>query len=211
MIALALCTSVLAAEREIEVRGKQMIARKPPFIIGLPADFRWAHSSSLEHPNENSMTRVYIFTEEKSGQLKAMIIVQIADKTDPMADPMTVPPLKADSEDLIYSRGSVKKGARGIEYLIQLIAWNPKAPSLQPLLKDGIGIPPHLALQGQILFGYSGVHAVLIKYSRDVNSFGTKVSGRVEAWKRESLSRGEKKVEQAFEKDFMGMIQSLTF
>ena len=58
------------------------------------------------------------------------------------------------------------------DYLIQIMAWNRKASSLQAVVKKGFIIPSHLALQGQIQFIYQKEHAVSIRCSRDVNSFG---------------------------------------
>ena len=75
-------------------------------------------------------------------------------------------------------KDKVKKGELEVDYLIQLMAWNPDAPSLQPIVKKGLVVPSRWALQGQFLFPYQGEHAVFIRYSKDVNSFGFKGVGR---------------------------------
>ncbi len=95
------------------------------------------------------------------------------------------------------------------DYLIQLMAWNPNAPSLQPIVKKGIMIPSRWALQGQFLFVYQGEHAVFIRYAKNVNSFGLKISEEGKDWERESISGNEKKVYEAFQKTFMEMINSI--
>jgi hypothetical protein len=109
----------------------------------------------------------------------------------------------------MYQKSKIKKGELEINYLIQLMAWNPNAPSLQPLLKKGIVIPSHWALQGQFLFIYQGEHAVLIRYSKDVNAFGNKVSEKGEDWGKGSISGNEKRAYETFQKMFMEMINSI--
>ena len=138
-----------------------------------------------------------------------MLIVQIADKTNPQAGPMSVPPLKPYIEKRLYSKGELKKGELEVDYLIQLMAWNPDAPSLQPIVKKGIVIPSHLAIQGQFLFVYLGEHTVFFRYSKDINSFGLKTSEEGKAWEKESISGNEKKVYETFQKSFMEMINSI--
>jgi hypothetical protein len=103
----------------------------------------------------------------------------------------------------------MKKGELGVDYLIQLMAWNPDAPSLQPILKKGFIIPSSWALQGQFLFLFQGEHAVFFRYSKDVNSFGMKVSEKGDDWEKGLISGNEKKVYEAFQKTFMGMIDSI--
>ena len=98
-----------------------------------------------------------------------------------------------------------------IEYLIQSIIWNPDAPSLQPIVKKGVVIPSRRVLQGQFLFAYEGEHAVLIKYSKEVQSFGVKVSEKEDDWKKDSLSGNEKRAYESFQKVFLGMVDSITF
>jgi uncharacterized protein YkuJ len=82
-------------------------------------------------------------------------------------------------------------------------------PFLQPILKKGIAIPSHWALQGQFLFPYEGEHAVLVRYSKDVNSFGPKVSENENAWARDSITGNEKEIYERFHKTFMEMIDSI--
>jgi hypothetical protein len=140
-----------------------------------------------------------------------LFILQIAEKTNPQAEPMTVPPLKPSSEERMYSKGQVKKEERQIDYLSQLMTWNPEAATLKPLIEKGFVVPPHRALQGQILFLYDTDHAVLLWYSRDVQSFGMKVSERDDHWKKGSISGNEKKIVETFKKQLMGMIESIQF
>jgi hypothetical protein len=211
IFALAICSSAVAAEKELEIQGKKLMSRTPPFTLNLPAELRWVHSSTVEYPKESSRTRAYFFIREKSKQLEQMVIVQIADRTNPMAEPMTVPPLKPDSDKRMYIKRNLKKEKVEVDYMIQLIVWNPEAPSLEPIVKKGIGIPSQWALQGQILFPYGGEHAAFIRYSRDVTSFGMRISGKGDDWNRESISGNEKKAYEVFQKDFMGAIDSLIF
>jgi hypothetical protein len=90
------------------------------------------------------------------------------------------------------------------------MAWNPDAPSLQPIVKKGIVIPSCWALQGQFLFNYRGGHAVLVRYSRDVRSFGFKISEEGKDWERSSISGNEMKTYETFQKIFMEMINSIS-
>jgi hypothetical protein len=211
IIFVVICSSGMAAERELEVQGKKLMSRTPPFTLNLPAELRLVHSSTVEYPKESSRTRAYFFIREKSKQVEQMVIVQIADRTNPRAEPMTGPPLKPDSDKRMYIKRNLKKEKVEVDYMIQLIVWNPEAPSLEPIVKKGIGIPSQWALQGQILFSYGGEHAASIRYSRDVTSFGMRVSGKGDDWNRESISGNEKKAYEVFQKDFMGVIDSLTF
>jgi hypothetical protein len=103
----------------------------------------------------------------------------------------------------------MKKGELEVDHLIQLMAWNPDAPSLQPVVKKGIVIPSHWALQGQFLFVYLGDHVVFFRYSKDINSFGLKTSEEANAWDRESISGNEKKAYEIFQKALMEMISSI--
>ena len=103
----------------------------------------------------------------------------------------------------------MKRGEIGGDTLIQLMVWNPEALSLQSAIKKGIAIPRHWALQGQLLFYYEGEHAIFIRYSKDVNSFGIKVSDEGERWNQGSISGNEKKVVETFQKTFTEMIHSI--
>jgi uncharacterized protein YkuJ len=76
-------------------------------------------------------------------------------------------------------------------------------------VKKGIIIPSHWALQGQLLFVYQGEHAVSIRYSKDANAFGFKVSEEGDKWNRESISGDEKKTYETFQKTFMRMRDSI--
>ncbi len=205
-----ICSNAIAAEKELEIQGKKLMSRTPPFTLNLPAELRLVHSSTVEYPEESSRTRAYFFIREKSKQVEQMVIVQIADRTNPMAEPMSVPPLKPDTEKGLYVRGKLNREKVGMDYLIQLIAWIPESPSLQPIVKKGLSIPSHLALQGQFMFIYGGEHAVFVRYSKDVGSFGMKVSGKGADWNKAAISGNEKKAVEAFQKDFMGAIDSLT-
>ena len=61
------------------------------------------------------------------------------------------------------------------------------------------------------MFIYGGENAVFLRYSKDVGSFGMKVSSKGADWNRELISGNEKKVQEVFQKDFMKTIDSLTF
>jgi len=208
-VILILCVIVGAAQKDLEVQGKKLISLKPGFTLTLPSEFNLIHSFLHENPGESSLTRVYFLVKTRGKQMEEMFILQIADKTNPQAEPMTAPPLKAYTEKRLYSKGKVKKGQIEVEYLTQLMAWNPDAPSLQPITKKGLVIPAQWALQGQILFVYHGENAVLCRYSRTIHSFGTKVSDKGEAWEKGTISGNEKKVNEIFQKAFMEMIESI--
>jgi hypothetical protein len=167
------------------------------------------HSFSQENPEMSSLTRVYFLVKEKNKQIEEMLILQIADKTNPQAGPMSITPLKPYTEKRLYSKGNVRKGELEVEYLTQLMAWNPDAQSLQPIVKKRFVIPSHWALQGQSLFLYQGDHAVFFRYSKDINSFGLKASEDGKDWEVESISGKEKKVYEAFQKTFMEIINSI--
>jgi hypothetical protein len=199
----------IASPKDLEIQGRNLISKKPPFTLILPSEPRSIYSFSQEHPDENSLTRAYFFIKEKDKQVDEMLIVQIADRTNPQAEPMTVPPLKPYTEKTMYSKGKIKRGEVEINYLIQLMAWNPDAPSLQPIIQKGITIPHHLALQGQFLFTHLGQHAVYIRYSKDVNAFEAKVSKAEDKWNKDSISGNEKRVYEIFKKQFMEMIESV--
>jgi len=213
IIAFLLVSSswVLGAAKEFDIRGKTLISKKPPFSFTLPAELQWVHSFSSEHPAENSLTRAAFLIREKKKQVEEMLIIQIAEKTNPQAGPMMVPPLKPYDEKGMHIRGKLKKGEVEVEYLTQLMAWNPNAPSLQPLVKKGLTIPGHWALQYQFLFQPQSDQAVFIRYSRDINSFGLKVSNGGKNWNKESITGNEKKVFEAFQKAASEMVDSLRF
>jgi hypothetical protein len=207
---LILCYAAIADIKDsLEIQGKKLISQKPPFTLMLPSEFQLIHFTAFENPKENSLTRVYFFVKEKNKQVEEMFIVQIADKMNPQAGPMTVPSLKPYTEKRMYLKDKIKKGELAVDSLIQLMAWNPNAPSLQPIVKKGIVIPSHWALQGQLLFVYQGEHAVSIRYSKDANAFGFKVSEEGDRWNRESISGDEKKTYETFQKTFMRMRDSI--
>lgn len=197
-----------ASGKDFEIQGKKAISKKPPFTLMLPSEFQLAHSSSFETPKENSLTRIYLLIKESHKQVEEMLIFQIADKTNPQAGPMTTPPLRPYAEKRMYSKGKIKRGEAEGDYLIQLMAWNPEAPSLQPIVKKGWVIPPRWALQGQFLLNYQGEHAVFIRYSKDAASFGLKVSEEENRWNQNVISGNEKKVYETFQKTFTEMIHS---
>ncbi len=198
-----------AKEKDLEIDGMKLISRKPPFALTFSTEFQLVHSSTVEHPNESSQTRSYFFIKEKEKQIEEMLIIQIADKTNPQAEAMTAPPLKPETTKRMYSNGKIKKGGLEVDYLIQLMAWNPAAPSLQPVVEKGIVIPPHWALQGQYLFLYQGDHAVFFRYSRDINSFGINISEKGDDWGKGVISGNEKRVYETFQKAFMQMVDSI--
>jgi len=200
---------VSSAQKDLKVEGKRLISQRPPFTVVLPSELKWVHSYFFENPKENSLTRVYLYIKEKDRKLEELLIIQIADKTNPQALPMTTPSLKPYTESRMYSMDRLKKGDLEIEYLTQLMAWNPDAPSLQSIVKKGITIPSHWALQGQFLFNYLGEHAVFFRYSRDVNSFGMKISETGKSWEKNHISKNEKKVLETFQKNFMEMLNSI--
>ena len=206
---LFICMVAIAVGKDLDIQGKKLISQKPPFTLRLPSEFQLVHSSSMESPKENSLTRAYFLIKEKSKQVEEMFILQIADKTNPQAGPITAPPLKPYTENRMYSKSKIKRGDLEMDYLIQLMAWNPDAPSLQPIVKKGIAIPGHWALQGQFLFNYLGEHAVFVRYSKDVNSFGMKLSEDGKHWERGKISGNEKKVYETFQKTFMETMNSI--
>ena len=203
------CTTTLAAPKDFQIQGKKLVSLKPPFTCSLPSEFQLVHSTSVENPKESSLTRAYFLIKEKSKRVEEMLIIQVADKTNPQAAPMTVPPLKPYTEKKLYLRDNVKKGELRVDYLVQLMAWNPEAPSLQPIVKNGVLIPSQWALQGQFLFLYLGEHAVSCRYSKDILSFGLKVSEKGDDWNKDSLKGNEMKICGTFKKTFMEIIDSI--
>jgi hypothetical protein len=210
LVALTLITcSRETTKKELEIQGTNLISRKPPFTLTLPSEFDLVHSFSHENPGESSLTRVYFFVKTKEKQVEEMFILQIADKTDPQAGPMTAAPLKSYTEKRLYSKEKVKKGKLEVDYLIQSMVWNPEAPSLQAIVKKGLVIPSRWALQGQFLFLYQGEGAVSVRYSKDANSFGMKVSEGGREWEKGSISGNEKRVCEVFRKTFLQIIDTL--
>jgi hypothetical protein len=209
MVFLFLSCGPATEEKDLEIDGRQLTSRKPPFTLTLPSELQLAHSSTVEYPNESSLTRSYFFIKEKEKQIEEMLIIQIADKTNPQAEAMTAPPLKPETTKRTYSNGKIKKGGLEVDYLIQWMAWNPVAPSLQPIVKKGIVIPPHWALQGQFLFLYRGEHAVFFRHSKDIHSFGMKISEKGDDWGKGVISDNEKKAYEIFQNNFMQMMDSI--
>ena len=97
------------AAKDFDIQGRILISTNPPFRITLPSDLQWIHATSVEYPAENSLTRTYFLVREKKKQIEEMLIVQVADRTDPQAGPMVVPPLKPFSEKKMYLNRRVKK------------------------------------------------------------------------------------------------------
>ncbi|MCX8117743.1 MAG: hypothetical protein N3G78_07430 [Desulfobacterota bacterium] len=195
--------------KELTIEGNRLVSQKPPFTSTVPLHLKLVHAFSHENPSESSLTRVYFYIAEKNKIIEEMFIVQIADKTNPQALPMTAPALKPYIEKRAYSKGKVKRGDLDIEYLIQLMAWNPEAKSLLPIVKKGWVIPNQWALQGQYQFIYLGEHGILVRYSKDINTFGVKVSTEGRDWERERLTGNEKKAYQLFQTHFMEMVNSI--
>jgi hypothetical protein len=191
----------------VNIKEGQLISQKPPFRLPLSSEFRLV--DSFEHPGENSKTRAYIYIKEKARQIEEMFILQIADRTNPEAGPITAPSLRSYGEQNMYLKDKMRKGEVEGDYLIQIMAWNPKASSLQGLVGKGFIIPSHLALQGQFQFIYQKEHTVFIRYSRDVNSFGLKVSEDGEKWVKESISGSEKQAYENFKENFLKMINCI--
>ena len=198
-----------AIAKDLEIKGKQLISQKPPFTFTLPSEFRLIHSFSQANPEQNSLTRGYFLIKEKNKQVEEMLILQIADRTNPQAEPIQAPSLKPYTEKRMYLKDRKKRGDLEIERLIQLMVWNADASSVQPIRKKGITIPSCLAMQGQFLFNYLGEHAVLVRYSRDVSTFGLKVSETEENWNKGSISGNEQKVYEVFRKGLLEMIDSI--
>ncbi len=209
MVLFSLACSPTAKEKDLGIDGKKLISRKPPFALTLPTEFQLAHSTTIEYPRESSLTRSYFFIKEKEKQIEEMLIIQIADKTNPQAEAIVPPPLKPETTKRMYSNGRTKRDGLEVDYLIQLMAWNPVAPSLQPIVKKGMVIPPHWALQGQFLFLHQGEHAVFFRHSKDINSFGIRTSMKGEDWEKGVISGSEKRAYEVFQKMFMQIIDSI--
>ena len=208
---LILVTSIPAsgANKEPRLDGKRLVSQKPAFTLALPSSLRLMHSSTSRFPEQSSLTRSYVCMSERNKQVEELLIFQVAERTDPQAEPITVPPLRPSADERMYSKGRIKKERRDVDFMVQLMAWNPLAPSLQPIRKAGFTIPSHLALQGQILFVYDIDHAVLVWYSRDVHSFGLNVSEREASWKKGSMGRTENNVLDQFQETMTEMMNSI--
>jgi hypothetical protein len=204
---LILFLGALCGFKGLEMKERKLTSTKPPFTLVLPSEFRLIHS--FENEGENSFTRAYLYIKERDKQMEELLIVQIADRTNPQAGPISAPRLRSYTEERMYLRDKTRKGEVEVDYMIQLMAWNPDASSLQPIVKKGIVVPPHLALQGQFQFIYQKEHAISIRYSKDVNSFGFKVSDEKDHWNRDSISGDEKKAYEAFKETFMNMMDSI--
>lgn len=202
-------TACTPPKKDLEVEGKKLVSRKPPFTLTLPSDFNLVDYFSHENPGENSLTRVYFLIKAKEKQVDEMLLLQIADKTNPQAGPMKAAPLKPYTEKRLYLKEKLMKGELGVDYLIQCMTWNPDAPSLQPILKKGYFIPSHWALQGQFLFLYQGQHAVFFRYSKDIHSFGVKISEKEDDWEKGVISGNQKRVYETFHKAFVQMMDSI--
>jgi uncharacterized protein YkuJ len=191
----------------MEIKEGQLISQKPPFRLSLASELRLV--DSFQHPGENSNTRAYIYIKEKDRQIEEMFVLQIADRTNPQAGPITAPSLRPYGEKNMYLKDKIRMGEVEADYLIQIMAWNPKASSLQAVVEKGFVIPSHLALQGQFQFIYQKEHVVSIRYSKDVNSFGLKVSEEGEKWVKDSISGTEKQAYEIFKESFLKMINSI--
>jgi len=204
-----LATRVTA--KDLELQGRTLISQKPPFTINLPSEFRLVHSFTQDHPGASSQTRGYLLVRTKGKEAEEMFILQVSDRTNPQAEPMTAPPLKPYTEKRMYVHEKSMKGRDiPLDVMVQLMAWNPDAASLEPVLKKGIVIPAHWALQGQCLYLHPPDHAILMRYSRDVTSFGLKVSEKGDSWNRDTLAGNEKKAYEMFRKTFLEMVDSLS-
>jgi len=212
MLALFLWTFLIGCSgveirKGLEVQDRKLISTKPPFTLVLPSEFRLMHS--FENEGENSLTHAYLYIKERDKQIEELLIVQVADRTNPQAGPISAPRLRPYTEERMYLKDKTKKGEVDIDYMIQLMAWNPDASSLQPVVKKGIVVPSHWALQGQLQFIYQKEHAISIRYSKDVNSFGLKVSEEREKWVKDSISGSEKQACEIFKESFLKMIHSV--
>jgi hypothetical protein len=122
---------------------------------------------------------------------------------------MTAPPLTPYTEERTYEMDKIKKGELELDYLIQSMVWNAKASFLEPIIQQGLMIPTHMALQGQIQFLSKKKYAISIRYSRDVNSFSLKVSGDAKKWNKDSASGNEEQALKMFKGTFMKMMDSV--
>ena len=112
---VAMSFPAMAAEKDLEIQGKRLFSRMPPFTLNLPADLRPVHSSVAEYPKENSRTRTYFFISEKAQQVEQMVVVQIADRTNPESELISAPPLKPDTEKGLYAKGKLTREKVGVD------------------------------------------------------------------------------------------------
>lgn len=195
--------------KEFEIKGRELTFNNPSFSIRLPSELYLIHSFAQDFPSENSRTRAYIFIKDRNKEAEELLIIQIADRTNPQAGPITASPLKPYSEKRMYAKGKELKDGVEISYMIQLMAWNPDAPSLKPVLNKGVNIAHKWALQGQFLFIYQGDHAVSFRYSKSIDSFGMKISEDGKDWEKDRLKGNEKKVYEKFKNTFMEMLRTI--
>jgi len=191
----------------VEVKKDHLISSKPSFSLFLPAGFKLMNS--FEAPGESSATRTYIYIKEKDKQVEEMLILQIATRTNSQAGPMTAPPLTPYTEERVYAMDKTTKGKLELAYLIQSMVWNAKASFFEPIIQQGLIIPTHLTVQGQIQFLYQTEYAVSIRYSRDVNSFSLRVSGDTKKWNKDAISGNEEQALKIFKETFMKMMDSV--
>ncbi|MGZ3494645.1 MAG: hypothetical protein ACXWM6_08305, partial [Thermodesulfobacteriota bacterium] len=97
--------TAVAVQKDVDVQGRKLISLKPGFTLTLPSEFNLIHSFLHENPEESSLTRVYFFVKSKEKQVEEMLILQIADRTNPQAGPIIAPPLKPYTEKRLYSKG----------------------------------------------------------------------------------------------------------
>ena len=199
-----------AAERELEVHEVKLTLRQPALQLTLPSPFLLVHSLSQDRPRQSSRTRVFLLVNEKKKKVEELLLLQVAERTNPQAEPITAPALSPSSEETLYFRTRMKKEGRDLDLLIQLMALNPEAKLLEPVRQKGFSVPSHLALQGQSLFVYDLDHAVFLWYSKDIHTLGFRVSDQEDRWKRAKLSGNEKKAVDTFQKCFMSMVDSIT-
>lgn len=98
ILGLTIFSTLTTHSKDFEIRRRNLTFYKPPFSLKLPSEFYLAHSFLQVFPSENSRTRAYIFIKEKNKEVEELLIIQIADRTNPQAGPMIAPPLKPYTE-----------------------------------------------------------------------------------------------------------------
>ncbi len=209
ILILVISFSIQGFTKDFEIKKGELTFNNPPFTVKLPSQLYLIHSFSQDFPSENSRTRAYIFVKEKNREVEELLIIQIADRTNPQAGPITVPPLKPYTDKRMYIRGKKIKDGIEVSYMIQLMAWNPDTPAFKPIFKKGINIGHKWALQGQFLFIYQGDHVVSFRYSKSIDSFGVKVSDDGKDWEKDKLKGNEKEIYENFKKIFNEIIRVL--